>query len=74
MNTKARDWFTDVAEYRQLCGDAQSQATDEKSQEFAAQMMIAANEHGLNAYISGPQLTWLCRLADWDIPKRVTNV
>ncbi len=37
----ARDWFADDFEFRQLCGDAQSQARDESSQEFAAEMVNA---------------------------------
>lgn len=69
MNTKASDWFTDEKEFRQLCGDAQSQARGESSQDFAAQMMIAANRTGLQTYLTFKQLQWLCKLADWDIPK-----
>ena len=34
--TTARDWFADEYEFRQLCGDAQSQAKGESSQDFAA--------------------------------------
>ena len=71
MNTKASTWFKDAAEFRQLCGDAQSQAAFESAQEFAAQMMLAANQHGLETYLSFKQLEWLCRIADWDVPKRV---
>lgn len=68
MNTKAQDWFKTDAEFRQLCGDAQSQAKGESSQDFAAQMMIAANKHGRQTYLSHKQLAWLCKLADWEIP------
>jgi len=71
MNTKAATWFKDEHEFRQLCGDAQSQAGGESAQEFAAQMMLAANQHGLQTYLSEKQLSWLCKLADWDMPKRV---
>ncbi len=70
MSTQARDWFADEYEFRQLCGDAQSQARDENSQEFAAEMIIKAKEHGLATYLSPKQLAWLCKLANWDIPKR----
>lgn len=73
MNTKAATWFKDEREFRQLCGDAQSQANGESSQEFAAQMMLAANQHGLQTYLSEKQLSWLCKLADWDVPKRVQS-
>lgn len=66
----ARDWFADEHEFRQLCGDAQSQARGESSQDFAAEMVIKAKEHGLNAYVSEKQLAWLCKMADWDVPKR----
>lgn len=45
--TTALDWFADEADFRQLCGDAQSQAKGESSQEFAAQMIMKAKEHGL---------------------------
>lgn len=65
----AKDWYADAYEFRQLCGDAQSQARSESEQEFAAQMMLKANEHGLNTYISPKQLAWLCRIADHDVPK-----
>lgn len=70
MNTKASSWFSDAHEFRQLCGDAQSQARGESAQEFAAQMMLAANQHGLETYLSIKQLEWLCEIADWDVPKR----
>jgi len=70
MSTQAREWFTDEYEFRQLCGDAQSQARDESSQEFAAEMVVKAKEHGLATYLSPRQLEWLCKLADWDLPKR----
>lgn len=71
MNTKAKNWFKDEAEFRQLCGDAQSQANSESAQEFAAQMMIKANQYGLDMFLSDRQLDYLCKLADWDVPKRV---
>lgn len=67
----AAQWFKDDIEFRQLCGDAQSQARDESSQEFAAQMVIKAKEHGLRTYVTPKQLAWLCKLADWDVPKRI---
>lgn len=66
----ARDWYADEYEFRQLCGDAQSQARTESEQEFAAQMMLKANQHGLDTYISPKQLAWLCRIADHDIPNQ----
>lgn len=66
----ARDWFADAHEFRQLCGDAQSQATNESSQDFAAEMMIKANQHGLDTYLSVRQLEWLCKIADHDVPSR----
>lgn len=69
MNTKASTWFDDAKEFRQLCGDAQSQARTESEQEFAAQMMLAANKHGLDTYVSPKQIAWLCRIADHDVPK-----
>jgi len=74
VRTRAEEWFSDDREFRQLCGDAQSQSRDESSQEFAAQMMIAANRYGLKTYVSTKQLLWLCRLADWDVPPRLGGV
>lgn len=65
----ARNWYADAFEFRQLCGDAQSQARDETSQDFAAEMMIKANQHGLDTYLTPKQLAWLCKLADQEIPK-----
>lgn len=66
----AKDWYADAFEFRQLCGDAQSQARNESAQEFAADMMLKANQHGLDTYISEKQLKWLCQIADHDVPKR----
>jgi hypothetical protein len=74
MTTRARDWFADEHEFRQLCGDAQSQARGESAQEFAADMVIKANQHGLDAFLSLKQLDYLCKLADWNAPKRLTEV
>jgi hypothetical protein len=70
MSTTAKDWYATDYEFRQLCGDAQSQARTESEQEFAAQMMLKANQHGLETYVSPKQLAWLCRLADHEEPKR----
>jgi hypothetical protein len=68
--TTAADWFESELEFRQLCGDAQSQARGESGQNFAAEMVIKAKEHGLNTYLSAKQLDFLCKLADWDVPAR----
>lgn len=65
---QARHWYADEFEFRQLCGDAQSQARSEIEQEFAAKMMIKANQHGLDTYLSPRQHAWLCRMADHDEP------
>jgi hypothetical protein len=67
----AADWFKGEGEFRQLCGDAQSQARSESAQEFAADMIVKANVHGLNTYLTPKQLDYLCKLADWLRPKRV---
>jgi len=69
--TTARNWFVDEFEFRQLCGDAHSQALDEGSQEFAAKMIIAAKQFGLDTYVSPKQMAWLCKLADWEVPIRI---
>ena len=71
-NTYAKDWFADEHEFRQLCGDAQSQALSDSAQEFAAEMVIRAKSHGLEAFLTEKQLAYLCKLADWDQPKRRT--
>ena len=70
MAIKAKDWFADEHEFRQLCGDAQSQATGESAQDFAAEMVIKAKQYGLETFVSEKQLAYLCKLADWDMPKR----
>lgn len=67
-STTASNWFTTEAEFRQLCGDAQSQAISESAQEFTAEMVLKANQYGLNTYLTYNQLAFLCRIADWDIP------
>ncbi len=69
--TIAADWFKDEAEFRQLCGDAQSQAHGETSQEFAAEMVVKSKDTGLRTFLSFKQLEWLCKLADWELPKRI---
>lgn len=66
--SRARNWYTDPAEFRQLCGDAQSQARTEWDHEFSAEMMLACNEYGLDTYVSPPQMKQLCRIADHDEP------
>jgi hypothetical protein len=71
--TKASDWFADDAEFRQLCGDAQSQARSERAQEFAADMVVRAQQHGLDTFVSPDQLKYLCTLADWIPPARRTK-
>lgn len=70
MNTTARDWFTDDYDFRQLCCDALSLARSEGEQEFAHDMMLAANEHGLDTSLSSKQLNWLCQIGDRDPPAR----
>ena len=70
MSTTAADWFSDEREFRQLCGDAQSQAKSESAQDFAAEMVIKANKYGLKVFLTQKQLDYLCTLADWDPPKR----
>jgi hypothetical protein len=71
--TKAYDWYDTDAEFRQLCGDAVSQANGESAQEFANDMMKRANEYGLSTLISDAQIKWLCKLADHIVPKRITR-
>ena len=70
--TTAADWFADEYEFRQLCGDAQSQARGESSEEFSAEMVVKAKGHGRATFLSQKQLEWLCKIADWSIPKRRT--
>lgn len=72
--TQAFNWYKDEAEFRQLCGDAQSQAKSERAQEFAAQMVIKAKQYGLNTDLSYKQLKWLCELADQVIPAQIHEI
>ncbi len=67
--TTAAHWFRDEYEFRQLCGDAQSLARGESSQDFAAEMVIKVKSRGLDTPLSYKQLEWLCKLADWDVPE-----
>ena len=67
MSTAA-DWFNADLEFRQLCGDAHSQARSESAQEFASEMVKKANQFGLKTYLSPKQLQYLCKLADWELP------
>ena len=69
----AGEWFATEQEFRQLCGDAQSQARGESSQEFAARMVKDAKALGLRCPLSQKQLKWLCDLADWVMPLRLTK-
>lgn len=62
--SRASEWFITDAEFRQVCGDAQSMARGEKAEEFAAKMVKAANQYGIQAFLSKPQMKWLCQLAD----------
>jgi hypothetical protein len=66
----AGDYFETAERFRQVCGDANSQANNESSMEFAGDMVAKANQYGLNCFITEKQLKWLCRLADIDIPPR----
>jgi len=68
--TKASTWYTIEYDFRQLCGDAVSQAKSEKDQTFSNEMLKKANRYGLDTFISGPQLEWLCRIADHAMPKK----
>jgi hypothetical protein len=72
--TQAFNWFKTEAEFRQLCGDAQSQAKSERAQDFAAQMVIKSKQWGLQTDLSYRQLKWLCELADWIIPEQIYEV
>lgn len=65
---KARAYFKTDVEFRQLCGDAVSEARHEKTQTFANDMMQKANTHGLDTFLTFNQLKFLCSIADWDVP------
>ena len=69
-STTAADWFGSDVEFRQLCGDAKSQAHGESAEDFTHDMVQKAREWGLNTYLSQKQLEWLCKIADWEVPKR----
>lgn len=68
VSTRAKHWYASDYEFRQLCGDAQSQARSEVEQEFAAQMMLKANQYGIESHLSPKQHSWLCRIADHEEP------
>ena len=72
MSTAA-EWFNTEHEFRQLCGDAVSLAHAEAAEEFAAEMVQKAKKFGLKTYISDKQLTWLCQIAEWDQPMRLSE-
>jgi hypothetical protein len=69
QRSRARVWFSDEAEFRQLCGDAVSLATTESEESFAHDMMSRANLYGLNMMLSEKQMRWLCEIADWVLPR-----
>lgn len=69
--TTARNWYADEYDFRQLCGDAQSQARGESGQDFAAEMVVKAKATGLDTPLSVKQLEWLCKMADHDVPRRL---
>lgn len=66
----ASNWYAHEFEFRQLCGDAVSQAKGEKAEEFAHEMMKKANKYGLSTSCSDAQLRYLCSLAGHDVPQR----
>jgi hypothetical protein len=67
--TRASNWFATEQEFRQLCGDAVSEAKTEAQQEFANKMVMAAKEYGLKTYISDRQLKFLCTIAGQHVPE-----
>lgn len=73
MITQASDWFLEEGEFLLLCKDAQTQATTERAQEFAAEMVRKSNQHGLKTFLSQRQLEWLCQLADWNVPEKCSH-
>lgn len=68
MNTKASNWFKTNEHFLQVCSDALLLAHGESNEEFAAQMMIRARQHGIELYLSEKQVKWLCKLADCVVP------
>jgi hypothetical protein len=68
--TIASDWYATEAEFRQLCGDAVSQARTEAAQEFANKMVQRAKAHGLATFVSEKQMAWLCEIADHEVPEK----
>lgn len=73
MSTTAADWFATDLEFRQLCGDAVSEATGEWTQQFAADMISKANQYGLKTHLSDKQLILLCKIADWVKPAMIKS-
>jgi hypothetical protein len=62
--TTASDFQISLEDWRQLCADAVSLARLEGEQEFAHKMARSAKEYGLRAFVTGPQMSWLARIAD----------
>lgn len=67
-NSTAANWFKDEADFRRICGDAVSMASNESAQEFANKMLVTCKKFGLKTYISEKQLRFLCQLADVEAP------
>lgn len=67
----AGDFFRTDLEFKQLCLDAISLARNESAEEFTADMMKKARQHGLQTYLSEKQLNWLCQIADHERPMRL---
>jgi hypothetical protein len=70
LKTIAADWYATKQEFLQVCLDAKSQAHCEGAEEFTHAMLLRANEHGLDTFITFDQLRWLCDIADHNLPRR----
>lgn len=66
---KAKRWFANIKDFQQLCLDAKGNAHSEAAEDFTHDMLLQANEHGLESFLSERQLKWLCALADLEMPK-----
>jgi hypothetical protein len=66
LSGKARDFDITVDDLRSLVNDAQSQATSEGAQDFAAKMVIAYKQYGMEMFLSRRQADYLCSLAEWE--------
>ncbi len=71
--TRAREWFKTDEDFLLVCRDAVRQARSEGDQEFAHDLLKRAQTYKLESFLTQPQVTNLCRIADHVPPVRRTK-